>query len=260
MSLLRRTRTEVAGAWRSLRYDLGRTPAEPPADGPDVTSTGMSTFGGAGAIDPYAVTPAPVAVPAHRRPRRAVAVAAFGTLTVVGAASAYLAVVNGLGSLLSETSAAAGTVPARPAATTDARLGAGPASSRPARRPVAEGAETPGVISTAAVAEARRAVPGIVATTPPSIPGAVPPPAPAADPVPASPKPAKPECRCAEPPVPTPTAPSSSPSPTPSASPSASDSPDPSPADPSPTESSATPDDSATSGEDRENRRHRRHR
>ena len=46
MSLWRRTSTEMAGAWRSLRYDMGRRPSEPPAGGPDVTSTGMCTFGG----------------------------------------------------------------------------------------------------------------------------------------------------------------------------------------------------------------------
>src|SRR4051812_40192462 len=120
MSLWRRTRTEVAGAWRSVRYDFGRRPSEPAAEGPDVTSTGMSTFGGRPLDEPPAGS-------GERRhpPRRAVAVTAFGLLTVAGAAGAYFAVVNGLGSVLSETPAAADTFPPAPAVTSHARIGAG---------------------------------------------------------------------------------------------------------------------------------------
>lgn len=61
MSVWRRTRNEVAGAWRSLRYDLSRRP-EPgvtraAAPAPDVTSTGMSTFGGVPAANLRAARP-----------------------------------------------------------------------------------------------------------------------------------------------------------------------------------------------------------
>ena len=99
----------MAGAWRSLRYDMGRRPSEPPAGGPDVTSTGMNTFGGTqwdfARSRPRCRSPA-------GRPRRAggpLLVSAFGLLTVLGAAGAYLVVVNGLVPLRGQTPAAAGT-------------------------------------------------------------------------------------------------------------------------------------------------------
>ena len=79
MSVLRRVRAEVSGALRSVRYDMGRRPAEPPADGPDVTSTGMNTFGGLTAEES-------AGTPKTRVPRRAVLVTALGVLTIVGAA------------------------------------------------------------------------------------------------------------------------------------------------------------------------------
>jgi len=78
MTLWRRTRTEVAGAWRSVRYDLGR----PGSGDPDLTpfgETGTHRY-------------APV-----RRPHRLVAFAAAGTLAVAGATGGYLAVVTGAG-------------------------------------------------------------------------------------------------------------------------------------------------------------------
>lgn len=250
MSLLRRTRTEVAGAWRSLRYDLGRTPAEPPAGGPDVTYTGMGTFGGLGTAEPYAEpAPGPAAVPTHRRPRRAAAVTAFGTLTVLGAAGAYLAVVNGLGSVLSETPAAADTFPARPAVTTDAGLGTGPTVSGPAARPPARGTATRPQPATP-VGKVTVAPPGTA--VPPSVPSTVAPP-PTVRPVRTT-KAAKPECHCDQPPVPTPAAPSSSPSPTPSDTPSTPESPLPSPSEPS-----ATPSESVAPSESPQGRQHRRH-
>jgi hypothetical protein len=251
MSLLRRTRTEVAGAWRSLRYDLGRAPAaeaEAPPDGPDVTSTGMSTFGAIPVATGVAAGVAAENAPApHRRPKRAVAVIAFGTLTVVGAAGAYLAVVNGLGSLLTETPAAADTFPARPVATSDARIGAGPATARPrtaspaspARVPAATTTEMPGVpvrnVPPAAAPAPATAVAGPVGTKSPARPA----------------KPAKTECHCQQPPVPTPNVPTSSPSATPSPSASAS-------ASPSPSES-ASPSGSAEPSPSWQGRRHRRH-
>ncbi len=110
MSLWRRTRTEMAGAWRSLRYDMGRrpastgTPAAAPA--PDVTSTGMSTFGGAPAADAHTGQHGYA-----RPPRRTAAVAAFGVLAVVGAAGSYFAVVNGLGAMFGERPANAEAYP-----------------------------------------------------------------------------------------------------------------------------------------------------
>ena len=119
MNMWRRTRTEMAGAWRSVRYDMGQRPAEPSA-GPDVTSTGMSTFGGA-------------VGPATGSPRRLVTVSAFGVLAAVGAAGTYFAVAGGLGALLTEKPAAAQPNPLVAAAppagdTSTASMGQGPAS------------------------------------------------------------------------------------------------------------------------------------
>jgi hypothetical protein len=223
MSLWRRTRSEVAGAWRSLRYDLGRRPPEPPADGPDVTSTGMCTFGvPVGVADPVA----PVA---RRPPRRAAAVSAFGLLTVVGAAGAYLAVVNGLGSLLNEQTAAAGTLPPATAATSaTADSGIGPSTRRPRVR--AAPAPTPKASPTPE--------PARTMLTPPARP--------------AGPVRTKKACGCGDPPVPTPTAPASTPSPTPSETASASDS-------PTPGESSATPGESPEPSGSPAGRHRRRH-
>ncbi|GIF21137.1 hypothetical protein BJ973_005410 [Actinoplanes tereljensis] len=231
MSLWRRVRAELTGAWRSVRYDMGRRPVQPAPGGPDMTSTGMNTFGGP--VFAEFVPP--------RRPRRALAVTGLGVLTVVGATGAYLGVVNGLGSLLKEPSAAADTVPARPAATStftpNTGIGQGPVPAvHSSRRTPAVGLEP--------AADA----PGPATTDPiPSLP-----------PQPANVSPirttntAKPGCRCDSPPVPTPTAPSSSASPTPSgsASPSASV---------SPSETSATPSDSVEPSESPDSwHRHRR--
>ncbi|HET6531081.1 MAG TPA: hypothetical protein VFH03_10780, partial [Actinoplanes sp.] len=104
MTLWRRTRTEMAGAWRSLRYDLGRRPEPLPARGrepePDVTSTGMSTFGGVTGSSAPAYPPAQPGYREPARPGRALtAVGAVLTLAVVGVAGSYLAVVTGLGGL-----------------------------------------------------------------------------------------------------------------------------------------------------------------
>lgn len=101
LSILRAARREVAGAWRSLRYDIGHRPgtADSPADGyPDVTSGGLSTFGGPMAdgveLDPY-----------DRPPRRLLAASALGALALAGAAGSYLAVVNGLGTIAANSAA-----------------------------------------------------------------------------------------------------------------------------------------------------------
>jgi hypothetical protein len=103
MSLWRRTRGEVAGAMRSLRYDLDRRADERPTGAPDVTSTGMNTFGGPVADD--LVTGYCDELP--RRPRRVLAASAFGLLAVVGGAGSYYAVVHGLDAVLAEKPAAA---------------------------------------------------------------------------------------------------------------------------------------------------------
>jgi hypothetical protein len=192
----------MAGAWRSLRYDMGRRPFEPPAGGPDVTSTGMSTF--AGTLRDHEprydgpVTEMPIAgrlpAPRRRSPRHAVAFSAFGLLTVVGAAGVYLVVVNGLVPIRDEGPAAAATVPP----TAEAGLGRSPRTPR-----------------TAAVVPARTAPE--VTTEPPERVAAAPRPLRTASPVRTTNKPAAPVVCCANPPVPTPTAPPSSPSPTPSA-------------------------------------------
>jgi hypothetical protein len=87
MSLWRIARDEVAGAWRSLRYDLRR---RSDADTRNGHPGGMldDVFGDYDEDD--------------RPPRKAVAVSVFGLLALVGAAGSYFAVVNGLGTLLAE--------------------------------------------------------------------------------------------------------------------------------------------------------------
>jgi hypothetical protein len=86
MSLWRIARDEVAGAWRSLRYDLRR---RSDADTRTDHASGMLDD----AFQDYEQ---------DRPPRRLVAVSAFGLLALVGAAGSYFAVVNGLGTLLAE--------------------------------------------------------------------------------------------------------------------------------------------------------------
>jgi hypothetical protein len=229
MTLLRRTRTEVAGAWRSLRYDLGRRTEQPPPGGrepePDVTSTGMSTFGGVTGTG----RSGPGAGPAYdgpgyhgpgydgpgydgpgygepARPRRTlVAAGAFLTLAVVGAAGSYLAVVTGLGGLLRDEPAAADQRPLAAAVRPGDTAAGADATSGLGRGP----AEAP-------VAATAQPVP------PPKVqqPATVPAPARPAQP-PARPArpgtPTREDCDCLTPPVPTPTAPPSA-SPSPSAS------------------------------------------
>ncbi len=228
MSLWRRTRTEVAGAWRSLRYDMGRRPrssaaavpsAAVPA-APDVTSTGMSTFGGVPAADlrtghdGYA-----------RPPRRVAAVAALGVLAVVGAAGTCFAVVNGLGAAAPQRPAGAGAYPLAAAAPPPADTGEAASNSGLGGGPAPRATGTTG---TTAVAVPART---------PTLPAAEPPPA---RPGPRRTGPARPstppggDCDCRTPPVPTPTAPPA-PAPTPSATGSG---------EPGPSEIPATPSDS----------------
>jgi hypothetical protein len=204
-----------------LRYDMGRRPSDPPADGPDVTSTGMSTFSGTAWDVGTDSREMPVAgrMPEPRRsPRRAVAVSALGLLTVLGAATAYLVVVNGLVPMRDEKPAAAGTLPP---ATADSGIGSSGRSPRVTRDTTTTRPTDP--------------LPPAVGTLGPRPAGNVVAPMPPRQPSPdRTVKPTSPVCRCSKsgnPPVPTPTAPTSSPSPTsssPSSSPSASPSDDPS--------------------------------
>lgn len=80
---MRRVGREVAGAWRSLQYDMARRPEPAPVDGTtDVL------------YPEYEAT---------ERPRRKLlAATAFGVLSLAGAAGTYFAVVNGLGALPTE--------------------------------------------------------------------------------------------------------------------------------------------------------------
>jgi hypothetical protein len=196
MSVWRLTRDEVAGAWRSLRYDLHRRPAGDARRGQgfaEVTSTGLNTFAG-GALDEID----PAFDEFDRPRRRRVAVAVFGTLALLGAAGSYFAVVHGLGVLLAEPTgrqpfplaAEAGPAPAatgRPAQT--ARLGHGtwiPPLPLPRADPPRLAAP-----SSEAVAQA---------VTEPDTP---------ATRVPHTMAPPSPSCRCLPPPVPRPTSPPS---------------------------------------------------
>lgn len=224
MRLWRRTSTEMAGAWRSLRYDMGRRPSEPPAGGPDVTSTGMNTFGGTA----WGYEPAP---PVRTRPARGAAlVSAFGLLTVLGATAAYLVVVNGLVPMRDEKPAAAGTLPAV-APTVTAQSGLGPSVRLPRRHTPAETVPAPGAAK-APVA----AVPSATTSRPVR-----------------TVRPTSQDCLCGNPPVPTPTAPASAPSPTPSAPASPSNSPNASPSGGGP----GTPSESPEPGSSWKARHHR---
>jgi hypothetical protein len=236
MSVWRTARDELAGAWRSLRYDLHRRSdpdALPAADCHDATSNEVSTFGGAGAHlysvhDEYADSP-----------RRLVAVSAFGLLALTGAAGSYLAVVNGLGDRLAAdlptfgpfplvaegTSTPAATVRRAPAA----RLGNG---APLAPSPVAQATplRTRAAMAATTSAGPRRFAEGGVA--------------------PRTVGPVRTPCRCA-PPAPIPTFPSAGPRPTSSQTGSPAPSPTPSPS-PSPGASPGAPDGAYPSGPPRD--------
>jgi hypothetical protein len=97
MSLWRTARGEVAGAWRSLQYDLRRRTEAEPRSGTEL-------------YDPEDLWNDDHDDEYDRPPRRLVAVTAFGLLALVGAAGSYFAVVNGLGMLLTDDRVA-GTLP-----------------------------------------------------------------------------------------------------------------------------------------------------
>ncbi|SDT64088.1 hypothetical protein SAMN04489716_5106 [Actinoplanes derwentensis] len=212
MSLWDSVRDEVAGAWRSVCYDLERPSAVDADPRPDVTCTGMNTF-------PGSLISLPIVAPETdaRPPRRFVAVAAFCALAAGGAAGSYLVATTAFAGRMTDpptvTPVAAAPMPPTfenepDRAARDTGMGAVPAPPR-IRRTVAPTPETP--VTTAPP------------TTPPSSPTSVR----------ASenrtegglgtddeplPWPDTSDCDCEAPPVPTPTAPDPGPSPSDSAS------------------------------------------
>jgi len=233
MNPWRRTRSELAGAWRSVRYDLDKRPGIAPAGADqrleqDVTSTGLGTFG-----VPVADELSSGYDPRYERaPRRFAAVGAFGVLAVVGAAGSYFAVVNGLGSLLAEKPAGAEPYPLAAPAAAAATAGMGRGS---ARFPAA--ATTTGATTAATTTTAPSVL--VVPTTAPVQVQARPRNTVAPPRRTNAPAPAVPDCDCMTPPVPTPTVPTPTPNPTDSPS-----------VTPSPTDTgSASPSDSGEPAE-----------
>ncbi|BEL09067.1 hypothetical protein Q0Z83_072580 [Actinoplanes sichuanensis] len=226
MSLWRNIRAEMAGAWRSLRYDLGRRPAGRGPAEPDVTSTGMNTFPGS-----LVFLPAEPAADEERPPRRFVAVAVFCALAVCGAVGAYLVATTAFAGRMTDPPAAAPEVappPPRPPtfeAAPGPRPGGHAGMGRTPRRPHAV-SPTPAAVLTTTTR--------VVVTPPPARENTRP----------ATPVTEPPECDCDTPPVPTPTVPD--PTASTSASPSGSTGPDPDfPGTPSPAGSAWTaPSDS----------------
>ena len=254
MTLWRKARTEAAGAWRSVRYDLRRPEpgadepgGRPGAGPPDVTSNGLSTFGGAGVTGGLRTSYGEQLV---ARPRRLAAVSAFGVLAVTGAAGSYFAVVNGIGPLVDRPVGAepyplAVEAPRGAASElSNSGLGGGtafPAGGRPAVAVPATAAPVPATI---------RVLPTTVGAAAPKRP-VVPPRPPRTT---AAGRPASPtaEC-CLAPPVPTPTAPVPTPH-SPSATSAPDDSPPPRSDSPEPSESPSWdepigPDDAPSNGE-----------
>ncbi|WP_146246236.1 hypothetical protein [Actinoplanes xinjiangensis] len=217
MSLWRNVRSETAGAWRSLCYDLGWRPEPGAGAGPDVTSTGMNTFPGS-LVD----LPAEPRVDEARPPRRFVTVAAFCALAMCGAAGSYLVATTAFAGRMTDTPVAAPAVAAAPVP---------PRFENPAPTATATGdsagmGRTPRKPHTTAPAP----LPPVVTTTTRIV---VPPPPTREKTQPAAPVTGSPECDCDTPPVPTPTVPE--PSASVSASPSSSADPSPSgPVGPSP--------------------------
>jgi hypothetical protein len=223
MSLWRNVRAELAGAWRSLRYDLGRRPEARGATGPDVTSTGMNTFPGS-----LAGLPAEPMADAARPPRRFVAVAAFCALAMCGAAGSYLVATTAFAGRMTDApaappEAAVAPMPPRfepPAATpTGGSAGMGGTPRRPHTTSPAPPSPAPVTTTTHIVVQ----------------------PAPTRENTrPATPVTGSPDCDCDTPPVPTPTVPE--PSESISASPGGPAGPSPSvPVEPSPDGSAWTP-------------------
>ncbi|MBO3737276.1 hypothetical protein [Actinoplanes flavus] len=219
MSLWRSIRGEMAGAWRSVCYDLGRRPAAG-EQRPDVTSTGMSTF-------PESLVDLPEGPRRTdaRPPRRFVAVTTFCALGLTGAAGSYLVA----------TTTFAGRM--------DDRASMPPAVAAPLPD---EAEPVGGVAGMGAVPVARERRPRVVTkTTPDPVSSPARTTAPTTRP-PAVARTSAPGCDCETPPAPTPTAAPSATSAEPDIS-----------VSPSPSESvSPTPDISRPSGSG--DRRHRR--
>ncbi|GAA1627621.1 hypothetical protein [Actinoplanes couchii] len=215
MSLWDSVRGEVAGAWRSLRYDLGRPPAGPSDPRPDVTFTGMNTFPGSlvslPVAEPHDDDPAP--------PRRFVAVAAFCALGLGGAAGSYLVATTTFAGRMTDPVPIAAPVSDHPVEVAEEDAGMGSAPPRQRRHRTV------------------RPAPEVPVTTRPT-------PTPTSEkttisdfrtPEKARPAPDESDCDCETPPVPTPTAPSPSDSAGPSPEP---DDPEPSASEPSPSTNS----------------------
>jgi hypothetical protein len=195
MSLWRNVRAEIAGAWRSVCYDLGRQLPARGAAGPDVTSTGMNTFPGTLAgLGLSAGTPEDD----DRPPRRFVAVAAFCALAACGAAGSYLVATTTFAGRMTDAPAVAPPVAvasmppvseAGPPAKRNGHAGMGGTAHEPRAGAVAP--PSPVVITTTRT---------VLATPPPTRENTHP----------AAPVASSPDCDCDTPPVPTPTAPAPS--------------------------------------------------
>ncbi|WP_305786260.1 hypothetical protein [Symbioplanes lichenis] len=259
MTLWRKTRTEMAGAWRSLQYDMNRPD---PATGlparhavrEEVTATGMSTFGG--------VTGLRTGPAQDRNRRRLVTVTALGTLVVAGAGGSYLAVTSGMGALAGGEPGAE-PYPLAAAAPGAARSNQGLGRGSAPELPVAS-AEPGATLVREPLADTIQVIPNTAATT--ATPGmttrATAPPRTRPTKVeggttpPAGPEP----CDCLTPPVPTPTAApthqaTTPPVPTPTESTSDTESPS---AEPSDDPTSAEPDDGEGRRHDGRRARHAR--
>jgi hypothetical protein len=272
MTLWRKARTEAAGAWRSVRYDLGQNEPDTGArtglpayrrhaGHPDVTSTGFHTFGGAVLTDGVRTSYGEQLVP---RPRRLAAVSAFGVLAVVGAAGSYFAVVNGIGALAGEPPAGAEPYPLAAEGVRGSQgdlansgLGRGTANAAGRAGPGGTGTAPTTRIITLPAGKA----PGKAAPAGAEPAGTVPSGEPQPQPTTPSGTGTTPDGCCLNPPVPTPTAPVPTPhSPSATPSPTVSEPEDSESPEPSESPSSADPTASDDSGTDPgERRRHRRH-
>ena len=199
MTLWRKARTEVAGVWRSVRFDLGRP--EPDADE---------------LRERRQLLP---------RPRRVLVVSVFGCLAVAGAAGGYLAVVTGLGSLVGDKQTGVEPYPLAVEAPRDepahSGLGGGSADTG-GRAPAKPAPGTVRVLPATSVVPAATVAPTTVVPESPEV---------------VTPRPRQTtvseepvtDCCLATPSTPAPSSPSPSPSPSPSASsPDTVDSPEPS--------------------------------
>jgi hypothetical protein len=201
----RRLRKEFVGAWRSVQYDFERARKRGTAGG-DTTELIFPEH--------------------HRPPRRLLATGGFAVASVAGAVGTYLAVVNGLGTLLE---------PEAPAGETPASVVAGAAGT--GQRPPATAPETTVRIGREGgplTVAGQRAAGGSAGSwdTRDGVPTGVGP-APGLVRKPGAPLPEESDAPPGEHPAPTPSAdptptptPTDAPSPSPSASPSASDQPD----------------------------------